>query len=177
MPLPRNPTPDAHYTLRGPPGLSARRLIALAITIASLCAASFAAVATAQASTASAGRGVAVQAASPAAPHTVMALRLRCSLRGVVTTPRPIKNTTTARCSTMMPRITLTVSLYRDGKRIKAKTFTRSRTKYVKGSVTVRCAVGTYRGRAVAKINTPKGFVPRVLTIRAKSKLIRIARC
>ena len=76
-----------------------------------------------------------------------------------------------------MPRITLTVSLYRDGKRVKVKTFTKSRTKFVKGSVTVRCAVGTYRGRAVAKINTPKGFVPRILTIRAKSKLIRIARC
>lgn len=76
-----------------------------------------------------------------------------------------------------MPRITLTVSIYRDGKRVKTKTFSRSRTKFIKGSVTMRCAVGTYRGRAVAKISTPKGFVPRVLTIRAKTKLLRITRC
>jgi hypothetical protein len=177
MPVPRKPIPDAHYTLRGPPGLSAYRLIALAITTAALCAVSFAMVATAQASTATAARAMAVRAASPAAPQAIMALHLRCSLRGVVKAPSPIKNTSTVRCSTTMPRITLTVSLYRDGKRVKAKTFTRSRTKFVKGSVTVRCAVGTYRGRAVAKINTPKGFVPRVLTILAKSKLIRITRC
>ena len=186
MPLPRTPIPEAHYTqrgpgqrtsLRGPPGLSARRLIALAITTAALCAASFATVATAQASTATAARAMAVRAASPTAPQAIVALRLRCSLRGVVRTPRPIRNTSTVRCSTTMPRITLTLSIYRDGKRVKAKTFTRSRTKFVKGSVTVRCAVGTYRARAFAKINTPKGFVPRVITIRAKTKLIRIARC
>jgi hypothetical protein len=167
MPWPREPIPDAHYTrrgpgqrtsLRGPPGLSARRLIALAITTAALCAASFATVATAQASTATAARGMAVRAASPTAPQTIVALRIRCSLRGVVKGPRPIRNTTSVRCSTTMPRIMLTVSLYRDGKRVKAKTFTRSRTKFVKGSVSVRCAVGTYRGRAVAKINTPKGL-------------------
>jgi hypothetical protein len=90
--------------------------------------------------------------------------------------PRNVNVIATITCSKTVPSITLTVRLYRNGKKVNAKTVTKYEKKYLKGNASAGCkgTSGTYQGLADVRVVFPPRYVPPVETGHLKSKSIKV---
>lgn len=88
--------------------------------------------------------------------------------------PKNINVISPVSCDHGVVTITLVVRLYRNGKRVKSKTFTKHNTKFLKGNASVGCKKGTYYGVADVRITAPPGYTPRVGTANRVSKKRKI---
>ena len=89
--------------------------------------------------------------------------------------PKNINVIASVPCTSTVAHIKLTVRLYRNGTRVKAKTFNTSGTKFLKGNASVGCKNGDYQGVADVRVTFPRHYLPPVTTGHLVSKTLKIS--
>ncbi|MCW2916675.1 MAG: hypothetical protein JWN52_4743 [Actinomycetia bacterium] len=89
--------------------------------------------------------------------------------------PKNINVIAPVSCSSTVAHIKLTVRLYRNGKKVKAKRFNKSSTKFLKGTASMGCKNGNYQGVADVRVTFPPRYLPAVTTGHLVSKTLKIS--
>jgi hypothetical protein len=90
--------------------------------------------------------------------------------------PRNVNVVATVTCSQAVPNISLTVRLYRNGKKANSQTHRVFGKKFIKGNASAGCkgTAGNYQGMADTRVVFPPRYVPPVESGHVKSKVVKV---